>query len=148
MCVFIFVLLFCLKVYQAHVKQKSLLKSYFLIQSLDRSLFGGCYCCKPNPVNLINYGQTHSYEWWDLFCMIFSLYIFIVFFIFCFFVCYYFIVQWTYSVLFLFVSLKVENILFYGCFCMLTKMKTCFCLYAYDCCCCCCYMKKTIAWNE
>ncbi len=55
-------ILLCLKVYQAHVKQKSLLKSYFLIQSLDRSLFGGCYCCKPNSVNRINYGQTYPYE--------------------------------------------------------------------------------------
>jgi hypothetical protein len=35
-----------MQVYQAHVKQKSLLKSYFLIQSIDRSLFGGCCCCK------------------------------------------------------------------------------------------------------
>ncbi|CAF1051313.1 unnamed protein product [Rotaria sp. Silwood1] len=51
-----------MQVYQAHVKQKSLLKSYFLIQSLDRSLFGGCHCCKSNSINRINYAQGHQYQ--------------------------------------------------------------------------------------
>ncbi|CAF2996301.1 unnamed protein product [Rotaria socialis] len=49
-----------MQVYQAHVKQKSLLKSYFVIQSLDRPLFGGCYCCKSNKINRMNYGQAHQ----------------------------------------------------------------------------------------
>ncbi|CAF0995147.1 unnamed protein product [Rotaria magnacalcarata] len=49
-----------MQVYQAHVKQKSLLKSYFVVQSLDRSLFGGYYCCKSNKINRMNYGQAHQ----------------------------------------------------------------------------------------
>ncbi|UJR37492.1 hypothetical protein I4U23_030195 [Adineta vaga] len=51
-----------MQVYQAHVKQKSLLKSYLLIQSIDRSLFSGCCRCKSCMGNRINHGQTHLYE--------------------------------------------------------------------------------------
>ncbi|CAF0938129.1 unnamed protein product [Adineta steineri] len=48
-----------MQVYQAHVKQKSLLKSYFLIQSVDRTLFGGYCYCQSCSINRINYGETH-----------------------------------------------------------------------------------------